>query len=388
MDLSRDILFNGFLLNDEDVRANVTAGDTVGSGISGCVIDSCDPSDVDVIQFMEKRSLQDGMDAGDVYLGARRMRMAGTLYGETRAILFDMLADLRAALSPTLSFRVEPADKGFQPLYFSVPTNRVDDYPAGAIDLRVLAQPRGFRQLFDRDQQGGTDSNALAIPWQATFIMRDPTIQSDVPVETELAATTVVTGATIEADDNLVTKAAHGLAANDRIYFVTLTGGTGLTAGTNYYVISSGLTSSTFKVSTTQGGAEVNITVDYSAASYVKIAAITGNITNRGNYHVPLNMLIPVTSRGGLITVAIGDANFTITVPASSGDRIIRYKGADKIVTAEEDGEEELAMSMLSFQNGTTHPLIPGGESPYSVSFTSGLVVEAGAMFWFWEAYA
>lgn len=76
--------------------------------------------------------------------------------------------------------------------------------------------------------------------------------------------------ATIEADDNLVTDAGHGLAAGAVIYFTSLTGGTGLSTFTAYYVISSGLTSSTFRVSTTAGGSAVNITDDYTAATWSK----------------------------------------------------------------------------------------------------------------------
>lgn len=52
---------------------------------------------------------------------------------------------------------------------------------------------------------------------------------------------------------------AHGLVANDTVVFAT-TGAlpTGLTAGTTYYVISTGLTADAFEVSTSEGGAAVN----------------------------------------------------------------------------------------------------------------------------------
>jgi len=52
---------------------------------------------------------------------------------------------------------------------------------------------------------------------------------------------------------------AHGLAAGDKVIFST-TGAlpTGLTAGTTYFVISSGLTANAFEVSTTDGGSAVN----------------------------------------------------------------------------------------------------------------------------------
>jgi hypothetical protein len=41
-----------------------------------------------------------------------------------------------------------------------------------------------------------------------------------------------VTGGAIEADDNIYTKTAHGYSTGDRVVLTSLTGGTGLTAGT------------------------------------------------------------------------------------------------------------------------------------------------------------
>lgn len=63
------------------------------------------------------------------------------------------------------------------------------------------------------------------------------------------------------ASPGVFTFTAHGLIANDTVQFTT-TGAlpTGLTANTNYYVISSGLSANAFQVSTTQGGSAVNTT--------------------------------------------------------------------------------------------------------------------------------
>lgn len=69
--------------------------------------------------------------------------------------------------------------------------------------------------------------------------------------------------------DNTLTATAHGLVANDTVLFETDgTIPTGLTADTLYYVISSGLTSSVFKVSTTLGGSEVDITNAQSSSNH------------------------------------------------------------------------------------------------------------------------
>lgn len=61
---------------------------------------------------------------------------------------------------------------------------------------------------------------------------------------------------------------AHGLAADDRVVFETiegLTAPTGITLGTLYFVLAAGLTTDAFNVSTTSGGAELDITAVGSA---------------------------------------------------------------------------------------------------------------------------
>lgn len=187
MDLTRNILYRDFYLNDENIHENVTPGDSAGGGISGCSVEAVDFSDVDVVQFKEKRSQADGMDAGQPFLGERRINMTGTLYGLTRALLYDAYLDLRAALSPTLAYLDEPADKGFQPLYFSVPTNDAANFPLLAIDMRVLALPRAFEANFQRDLIGGDDDDQLALPWQAVFVCKDPSIMHDTPQDFDLS---------------------------------------------------------------------------------------------------------------------------------------------------------------------------------------------------------
>jgi hypothetical protein len=64
-----------------------------------------------------------------------------------------------------------------------------------------------------------------------------------------------------QATPCVVTLASHGLAAGDKFYFST-TGAllTGITAGTWYYVISTGLTTDTFQFSASSGGSAINTT--------------------------------------------------------------------------------------------------------------------------------
>jgi hypothetical protein len=307
MDLTRDITYRGFTLNDSTVEDNFVAGGGTGTGITGCVVDSVDTSDVDVVQFTEKRSQQDGLEAGEPFLGGRRIRMAGTLYGVSRAALFDQLADLRAALSPVMAYRDEPLEYGYQPLYFSVPTTRTDagDYPSGVIPLRILAMPRAFQATINRDMHGGDDTDALAIPWQATFVAKDPTVQGE------------------EYQD-----------------------------------------------------------YDLSGSS-----PVSGNFVNRGNYLCPLNMLIATGTAAGTISFSGAGTVFTITVPASTGNRTIRFKGEDKVLTVEEDSVEVTRMDLLSFTGTYTWPLVEPGTTAYTVTFNT-VTHTTGSIMWFYERYA
>lgn len=389
VDTTQDIIYRDFTLNDADIETSRIPGSGIGSGISGCVIDSIDISDVDVVQFTEKRSEQDGMDAGPPFHGARRIKCSGTLYGRTRALLSDSLIDLRAAMNSRLAYLDEPADKGYQPFYFSVPTNRTDDYPEGAIELRMLAMPRAFQSIVQKDNIGGHGADALAIPWQGTLTCKDPSIMALAPQEYPFTDTVIHTGTAATSD--LISSTAHGLVLNDRVYFTVLTGGTGLALNVAYYVISAGLTADAFKVSLTSGGSGVDITVAYSALSFAKQATQAGDFTHRGNYPAPLQMIFVVGSQAGTIAVQAGDSIFTITVPASSGLRTIRFKGADKVITSEEADVESLAYGYLSFSGDSTWPQISPGTTPYTVTFT-GLTIDRGAtdgsMMWIWEQYA
>ena len=74
---------------------------------------------------------------------------------------------------------------------------------------------------------------------------------------------------------------AHGLVASDRVEFENLGGAlpTGVSAGTLYYVLATGLTTTAFKVSTTDVGTEVDITVAGGAI----VRAVAAQSFNNGN---------------------------------------------------------------------------------------------------------
>lgn len=309
MDLTRDIIYRGFTLNDENIQSTVTSDRSSGSGISGCIVDTVDVSDADVVQYRDLKAQQEGLDTTEPATASRRIHMSGTLYAPTRLALYDQLQDLRAALSPRLAWLDEPADMGFQPLFFSVPTANTTDWPTGAIDMQAYAMPQRLRHVIVRDRTGGTDDDyALAIQWDATFFMRDPRFYADAPY-------------------------LNGFTTTE-----------------------------------------------------------SGTLTNRGNYPSDLNILITTTTAAsGSFTFALGGANFTITIPASSyATRYFRYKGADRILTMEENDQEELRMDLLTISGSGDHPSIMPGDSPYAItkSGTVGIAGSGATQMWYWEAFA
>lgn len=72
------------------------------------------------------------------------------------------------------------------------------------------------------------------------------------------------------ADDIIDTTAAHGFAAGDRVKFTALTGGTGLSTDTIYYVIAANLAAQTFQVSATEGGSAIDFSTNITAGTVVK----------------------------------------------------------------------------------------------------------------------
>jgi hypothetical protein len=98
------------------------------------------------------------------------------------------------------------------------------------------------------------------------------------------------------ASTDLITSYGHGLTTNDAVEFETAEGTvlpTGLTAGTVYYVIATGLTTDAFEVSATVGGAAVNITANGNGI----VRKLLGKVVNSGD----------------TFQVAIGDFDLTLT---------------------------------------------------------------------------
>jgi hypothetical protein len=111
----------------------------------------------------------------------------------------------------------------------------------------------------------------------AITVTNTGTAYTSVPTVTipKARVTIPTSGITIATDTIAYT--AHGLVATDAVVYNNGggTSATGLTSGTTYYVIASGLTANAFKVSATSGGSTVDITGTGNNAQYFEKVAST-----------------------------------------------------------------------------------------------------------------
>jgi hypothetical protein len=159
--------------------------------------------------YTEKRSQDDGLDASDVYMGARYITLAGTVFGNTPGDLFDRLQGIRTALTPTVAYDAGQPDYGYIPLQFSLPTEDTA-FPTGIPDvfvkpLEFRARPIGQPQFSIRRDMGAFAGGGMdggnagekggAVAWRATLECKDPRMY--VRPDVWKPFTSVVTGAPI-----------------------------------------------------------------------------------------------------------------------------------------------------------------------------------------------
>lgn len=109
----------------------------------------------------------------------------------------------------------------------------------------------------------------------------------------------------------------HGLAGGETVVFTT-TGAlpTGLTAGTTYYVLAAGITTTTFRVSATAGGAAINTSGTQSGIH----TATIGSVTVSGTYTVA-----SVTDVDSFVIAIDATSAATATVAMNGGSIRVAY---------------------------------------------------------------
>jgi hypothetical protein len=169
MDLTRPVVYRSFDLN-------TVSTDDAGV-LQGCQINRVDYHAIDSVGYREKKALSDGMEASDVFLGGRYVRLSGTLYGANRGDFFDRLEDLRACLLATAAYGESPITYGYLPLTFEDATADVVTWPTGYIAKEMNVRPLNTPQhAIDRDHIGGDEDRGMAVDWACDLEAIDPRI--------------------------------------------------------------------------------------------------------------------------------------------------------------------------------------------------------------------
>jgi hypothetical protein len=172
MNLGLAISYNGLQINTETTQAG-------GLAASGYRVEQITVSPIDVVQKIDKRALQDGLDAQDVFLGGRHISAIVTALGSTQGDFWDRAQVLLSTFSPTLAYASNTANLGFLALDFFQPTANIATWPTSAypngIPLRYYCRPYAVPSYAEhRNDEGGVATKGLAKAFSVSLIARDP----------------------------------------------------------------------------------------------------------------------------------------------------------------------------------------------------------------------
>lgn len=191
MNLGATISYNSLSIN----TVTQSAG---GRPSVGYVVESFEPVPPESVGFVEKRALQDGLDASDVYLAGRLFRLVVTAYGSSQGQLWDKAQDLFEAFNPRIAFDADTANLGFLPFDFYQPTADISTWPTSTypngIPMRYYMRPVSTPQyVVRRDADGGVAAAGKSKPFNITLLARDPRkyLQSTVAASITTATQTV-----------------------------------------------------------------------------------------------------------------------------------------------------------------------------------------------------
>ncbi|MCC6311354.1 MAG: hypothetical protein IT345_10610 [Trueperaceae bacterium] len=190
MDLTGDIEYNAL------TAAGIT-GSAGGAPYTGYVIDAIDLSEIETSQYLDKRAVQDGMDAADIYLNGRVLSIDGGVFGTSRGAMFDNLVEWNRAFNPIIAYNADTAALGFLPLKYYRPTADVSTWPTSTypngVPLQIYARPlKPPTWSIRRADTGGVDNNGLALRVRSNLFAKDPRqyLQSQVSVNISTATAT------------------------------------------------------------------------------------------------------------------------------------------------------------------------------------------------------
>lgn len=181
MDLTRPVLFRGLFLN------GAAGGPGGGNPIDGMrLVRASYP--VPAVGYTEKKSLEDGLDASDVWLGGRNLLLQGEVFAANKANLFDALDVLRLKFTATDCYAESPDTRGYLPITFEVPTEHLGHWPTGFVERELRVRPIAQPELdYEFVALGGRTGKGYVVPYVARLQSRDPRFYHPTTVESMLA---------------------------------------------------------------------------------------------------------------------------------------------------------------------------------------------------------
>lgn len=184
MDITRDVTYRGLLLTGAD------GGPGGNNPISGIRTTRVRFGDVSVHGYTEKKSLDDGMDASDVFLGTRVVNIRGEVYAIDKASLFDALDQLRLTFTPTDAYNESPQQRGYLPLSFSQGTKLTVHWPTGFIDRVLYCRPSMQPEHdIEKAALGEEDGDGYVVPFTLRLEAKDPRFYAPTLVEEFISGT-------------------------------------------------------------------------------------------------------------------------------------------------------------------------------------------------------
>lgn len=317
--LDAPVTYNGADLNTIiDVQEGVRRG---------CILEEFDYGRAQGMGYTEKRSQDDGLDASDVFMGARYINLTGTVYGDTPGDLFDRLQTIRTALTPTVAYDVGQPDYGYLPLQFSMPTKDPAFESPGSPgvyvkELEFRARPVGQPQFSIRRDMGALAGGGMQ--------------NGNGPDASNLGEK----GGAVQFRSTLECKDPRMYVRPD-IWLPFTAGGSGLI------------------------------------------------IHNRGDYPAPLDVLLGITSSTatGKIQIDVGGASLILTLGVMT-NAVLRYSGQLKVLTLQTGGTDTLRMDLMALGTSQTHPKVPPGDSTYNITITPTVVLAVGTRLMYSESFA
>lgn len=182
MDLTRPVSYRGFFLN------GVQGGPGGNNPLDGRRLIRASYTAVPAIGYTEKKSLEDGLDASDVWLGGRDVVLQGEVFAHSKSALFDDLDLLRLKFTATDCYAEDPEGKGYLPLLFEQPTEHLAHWPSGFSERQILVRPsRQPEHDIEFQAIGGIATNGFVCPYVARLQARDPRFYHPFPVESFLS---------------------------------------------------------------------------------------------------------------------------------------------------------------------------------------------------------